>query len=84
MRFRSTGFGDREIKGHMEDLSTKGQDLLVMSIQTTDPVKWHMRAGLQFSDVAVLLKGISRPSVLWLILRSLLFVKKDPKEPEDF
>lgn len=85
MRFRSSGFGDdRELIGHMADLSPVGDDLLVFHIETTEPVKWHLRAGMQFSDVPDILKGMLKPSVLFLILRSLFYIKKNSKEPEKF
>ena len=85
MRFRSSGFGDdRELIGYMSDLSPTGEDLLVFHIQTTEPVQWHLRAGMQFSDIPDILKSMLKPSVLLLILRTLFHVKDNPKEPETF
>ncbi len=85
MRFRSSGFGtDKELKGYMSDLSPMGKDLLVFYIETTEPVKWHLRAGMQFSDTPKILKGMLKPSILFLILRTLFYLKKNPKEPENF
>lgn len=85
MRFRSSGFGnDRELKGYMSDLTPVGKDLLVFHIQTTDPVQWHLRAGMQFSDIPAVLKGMLKPSVLLLVLRTLFYIKDNPKEPEEF
>jgi len=86
MRFRSSGFGDnRELIGHMADLSPRGEDLLVFTIQTTEPVQWQLRAGMQFSDVPAILKGIILNfPVLCLFLRTVFHIKKTPKEPEDF
>jgi len=85
MRFRSSGFGtDKELKGYISELSPLGEDLLVFHIQTTEPVKWHLRAGIQFHDVPDILKGILKPSVLPLLLRTLFHVNSNPKEPENF
>ena len=85
MRFRSSGFGDdRELKGYMADLFPVGEDLLVFHIETTEPVKWHLKAGMQFSDVPAILKGMLKPSVLFLLLRVLFHQKSNPKEPEKF
>jgi hypothetical protein len=85
MRFRSSGFGtDKELKGYMSDLSPVGEDLLVFHIQTTEPVEWHLRAGMQFSDIPNILKGMLKSSILFLTLRALFFLKKNPKEPENF
>jgi len=85
MRFRSSGFGeDKELKGYMHELSPVGKDLLLFQIQTTEPVQWRLRAGLQFSDIPAVLKGILKPSVLPLVLTSLIRLKSNPKEPEKF
>ena len=85
MRFRSSGFGvDRELKGHMADMSPLGNDLLVFSIETTEPVKWNLRAGMQRSDIPPILKGMLKPSVLLFVIRSIFHLKKNPKEPENF
>ena len=85
MRFRSSGFGDdRELIGHMSDLSPRGEDLLVFHIETTEPVQWHLRAGMQFSDIPAILKGMFKPPILLLILRTLFRLKDNPKEPEKF
>ena len=86
MRFRSSGFGDnRELVGHMADLSPTGKDLLVFHIQTTEPVQWHLRAGMQFSDIPDVLKGmLLNFPVLLLTIRTIFSLKKEPKEPENF
>ncbi len=85
MRFRSSGFGDeRELVGYMSDLSPVGEDLLVFHIETTEPVQWHLRAGMQFSDVPDILKGMLKPSVLLLVIRAVFHLKSNPKEPETF
>ena len=85
MRFKSSGLGEKEeLKGYMSDLSPEGEDLLVFHIQTTDPVKWHLRAGMQFNDVSDIFKGIFKPSILFFIIRSIFYLKKNPKEPEEF
>ena len=85
MRLRSTGLGDnKELVGHLTDLSPVGRDLLVFHIQTTEPVEWQLKAAMQFTDIPKLLRAVTRPSVLMLVLRSLFYVKKNPQEPEEF
>lgn len=86
MRFRSSGFGDnRELIGHMAELSPTGKDLLVFHIQTTEPVQWHLRAGMQFSDIPTVLKGmLFNLPVLFMTIKAIFSVKKNPKEPEEF
>lgn len=86
MRFRSSGFGDnRELIGHMADLSPTGKDLLVFHIQTTEPVEWHLRAGMQFSDIPTILKKmLLNLPVLFMTIKTIFSVKENPKEPEEF
>ena len=84
MRFKSSGLGDKELKGYMSDLSPTGEDLLVFHIQTTEPVQWHLRAGMQFHDIPKILKGILKPSVLFFIIQTIFYLKNNPREPEDF
>jgi hypothetical protein len=83
MRFRSTGLGKTELKGNMSDLALVGEDLLVFSIQTYEPVQWHLRAGMERKDIPKILKGILQPEVLFHIIRTLFYLKKNPKEVAD-
>jgi len=83
MRFRSAGLGKTELKGQMSDLSPAGDDLLVFHIQTYEPVEWHLKAALEHKDIPRILKGMLKPSVLLHVIRTLFYIKKSPKEPED-
>ena len=83
MRFKSTGLGPQELKGTMEDLSPADKDLLVLHIKTYEPVKWDLKAALEPKDIPVMIKGMLKPSILLYILRTLIYLKKEPKEPVD-
>lgn len=83
MRFRSAGLGPTELKGSIAGLSPEGQDLLVLHINTTEPVQWHLKAAMERKDVLGLIKGILQPAVLFHILRTLLYIKKNPREIKD-
>jgi len=83
MRFRSSGLGKQELKGNIADLSPVGGDLLVMRIDTYEPVQWHLRAGIQFSDISTILKAMLKPSVLSLVIRAIFKLQENPQEPED-
>ncbi len=83
MRFRSSGLGTRELKGRLVRLSPVGKDLLVYQIQTYDPVEWRMMAALERKDIPKIVKGLLQPSILFHTVRTLFFLKKNPKEPED-
>ena len=84
MRFKSSGLGEKELKGDLSDLSPVGDSLLVLHIQTTDPVQWHLRAGMEFRDIPIILKAFLKPSILFLTIRTIFYLRKNPKEPDDF
>ena len=83
MRFKSTGLGPQELKGTLEDLAPVGKDLLVLHSKTYDPVKWDLKAALEPRDIPNIVKGMLKPSILIYLIRTLIYLKKDPKEPED-
>ena len=83
MRFKSTGLGPQELKGTLEDLAPVGKDLLVLHIKTYDPVKLDLKAALEPKDIPNMVKGLLKPSILIYLIRTLIYLKKDPKEPED-
>jgi len=88
MRFRSTGLTglgeDAELKGDVTGLHPVGEDLLVLDIQTTEPVKWHLRAGLEFHDIPQILKAFLKPSILLFTIRAFFYLQKNPREPRAF
>ena len=83
MRFRSTGLGQTELKGRISDLSPAGEDLLVLHISTHDPVEWYLKAAMQRKDIPKVVKGMLKPSILFHIIRTLFYMKKNPKELDD-
>ncbi len=83
MRFRSTGLGQTELKGRIAGLSPVGEDLLVLHINTYAPVEWHLKAAMQRKDIPGIIKGMLKPSILFYIIRTLFYLKKNTKEPED-
>ena len=81
MRFRSTGLGKTELEAEPTSLEPVN-DLLILHVQTTSPVRWHIRAGLQRRDVRHLIKLLFTPKFMKYMLG---FGKKDNlKEPENF
>jgi hypothetical protein len=83
MRFKSTGLGPQELKGTMEGLTPVGKDLLVLYMKTYDPVKWDLSAALECKDIPNMVKGMLKPAIMIHILRTLIYCKKNPKEPTD-
>jgi len=84
MRFKSTGLGEGiELVGHMAGLSPVGR-LLVCYIQTTTPVKWELKAALEYRDLSKIMGSFLKLSIILLVLRTAFHVKKKPKEPDDY
>ena len=83
MRFRSTGLGQTELQGRITGVSLVGEDLLVLHISTYAPVEWHLKAAMQRKDIPGIIKGMLKPSILFHIIRTLFYLKKNPKEIED-
>jgi hypothetical protein len=83
-RLRSTGLGKTEIQAHITKLRVD-QDLLVMEMQTTKPVRWHVRVGLHPEDRLKLVKFLFK-----LNFKLLRFVfnwnsnKEKPSQLTDF
>lgn len=83
MRFRSTGLGNTELKGYLQGVRRSEKGMLIADFQTTEPVKWHLGAALEPSDIPKLLKVIFKPSFVLKTIQSVLWIKKNPKEPAD-
>jgi hypothetical protein len=80
---RSTGLGKSKLIANLADLKPDG-DLLILYLDTVEPEGWHLRAAMQLEDIPALLKGFMKPNIIMFLLRSLIFPKKNPKEPEEF
>lgn len=80
MRLRSTGLGKTELKGDIASLEPRA-GLLILHIQTTSPVKWHIRAGMQRKDVFKLIRSIFCFSVMKYMVG---IIASTPVEPNDF
>ncbi len=50
MRMRSTGLGKTELEADLVSIEMK-EGMLLMNIQSTKPVIWHIRAGIQRKDI---------------------------------
>ncbi len=83
MRFRSAGLGPTELKGRIAGVSPVGKDLLVLHINTYAPVEWHLKAAMQRKDIPRIIKGMMKPAVFFHMVRTLFYVKKNPRELED-
>ena len=84
MRVASTGLGESELRAVIDRLEPKG-DSLGLHATTDGPegcIGWHLKVYLEPQDIVPVVLGFLRPSVLWLMILSVIFPKKNPKEPE--
>ena len=84
MRMRSTGLGKTELIGNIEAIKRQG-DYLVMSVRTVDPVRWHVRAGLDGTDLRNLVKAmLNFPVIMYALSNIFKKSKEGPPPPADF
>ena len=81
MWIRSTGLGKTQLTVAVDGIQRKG-GCLILSLKTTEPVRWHVRAVVNGSDIIQLIKCI-RPGVLWTALNAIRR-GRNAKPPEDF
>ena len=80
--FRSTGLGNMTLEGKPFDLTVTG-DCVILHIQTTSPVRWHVRAAMNFGGILSIFKYVFKPSVFKFVLLGLFTILK-PRMPDDF
>jgi hypothetical protein len=81
MRFRSTGLGKTELQATPKSLEA-ADGLLILHVQTTSPVRWHIRAGIQRKDLLNLVRMVFSPGLVKYLFSSL--IRGNSKEPENF
>jgi len=81
--FRSTGLGKQILYGEPLDVVIV-EDMMIMKVQTTEPVQWVIRAGLTYRAlIKSALLALKRPAVIKFLLFGWMTVKK-PKITTDF
>ncbi len=83
MYFRSTGLGNKELDGKMVEMKRQG-DFLVLHVNTTEPVKWRIRAAMSFGDLATAVKACMKMAILKFLLSPKQWFNKQPKHPGEF
>lgn len=81
MLFRSTGLGKTELKAKVAGVVRQG-DYLILQVDTLEPVRWKIRAGISLPDMWVVIKSLMKPSNLKLML-SRRWVR-EPQHPGEF
>ena len=81
--FRSTGLGKQILYGEPLDVLIV-EDMMIMKVQTTEPVQWVIRAGLTYRAlIKSALLALKNPAVIKFLLFGWMTIKK-PKITTDF
>lgn len=83
MYFRSTGLGKTQLTGKVVEMKRQG-DYLIMHVDTTEPVKWRIRAALSFRDLARVVGACMKMAILKFLISPKQWFNKQPKHPGDF
>jgi hypothetical protein len=83
MYFRSTGLGKTQLLGKVVEMKRQG-DFLIMHVDTTEPVKWRIRAAMSFGDLATVMKACAKAAIISLLLSPKQWFNKNPNHPGDF
>ena len=83
MRQRSVGLGKTELEGHFESIEKKG-DFLIVHMQITNPVRWHVRAAVSYGDMLALIKVLGKEFFNGTIPYIFLRGAKSEEKPPDF
>ena len=82
MLFRSTGLGKTELVAKVADIKRQG-GYLILHVDTIEPVRWRIRAGLSLRDMGTVLKCLLKFSILSFVLLPTNWFKK-AEHPGDF
>ena len=82
MKMRSTGLGETVLEGELDKITQK-DDYLILHVNTIEPVQWHVRAAIDYSDLLALVKLIFRGPVLKFLVLGLKN-RKNPRHTDDF
>jgi hypothetical protein len=55
-----------------------------MHVDTTEPVKWRIRAAMSFPDLATAVKACMKMAILKFLLSPKQWFNKEPKHPGEF
>lgn len=81
MLFRSTGLGKTELKARVNGLVRQG-DYLILQVETLEPVRWKIRAGMSMPDMWTVIKSLLKPSNLKILFSGRWF--REAEHPGEF
>lgn len=83
MLMRSTGLGKTELTGKVDCMQRQG-DYIIMYVDVIDPVKWRLRVGLNFRDLAKVVSCMVKSAILRFLFSPKQWGNKEPQHPGDF
>ena len=85
MLFRSTGLGKTELVAEIDKVAgiTRKGDYLVLHVTTLDPVRWKIRAAIDYKDLLAVLGSCLKMSVIAFILWPFRALRQ-AKHPGEF
>lgn len=82
MLFRSTGLGKTELVAKISDITRQG-DYLILHVDTLEPVRWRIRAGINLKDLRTVIRCAIKISILMLVMLPTHWFK-NAEHPGDF
>lgn len=85
MLFRSTGLGKTELVAEIDKDAriTRNGDYIVLHIATIEPVKWKIRAALEYKDVLAVLRSCLKLTIIAFLLFPVRLFRQ-AKHPDEF
>jgi hypothetical protein len=85
MLFRSTGLGKTELVAEVDKVEriTRNGDYLILHVATIEPVKWKIRAAMEYKDVLAVLRSCLKISIITFLLWPVRAFRQ-AKHPDDF
>lgn len=75
MKVNSTGLGSTTLTAHIAGLlPAEEPGLLLMKIESTEPVHWYITCRMEPKDVRTAMKMVLRPAAAWRIVKMALGV----------
>jgi energy-coupling factor transporter ATP-binding protein EcfA2 len=83
MKVNSTGLGKTTLTAHISGLAPGDEPgLLVMKIESTEPVHWYITCRMEPADIRAAMKMVLKPAALIRIMRMALGLTKKESEIE--
>ena len=85
MLFRSTGLGKTELVAEVDKVEriTRNGDYLILHVATIEPVKWKIRAAMEYKDVLAVLRSCLKIYIITFLLWPVRAFRQ-AKHPDDF